>query len=215
MRALMLAFDRWVRDGVEPPPNTYPRIADGTLVTIVGHAQAFPRIPDFRLPEGNLRPPRLDLGSRFETERIADEVPPTIGKPFETLVPKPDATGSMRAASRCRKCWCRSAPGPASTRATPPPAFLGLPGGGMAPSCRFRAPTWSSKRPAIRGRRFKRAMPTAPRRRPRCDLPPRAQEDDAEKDEARRSRRTIVCSGGNVLTASSFGSGGEIGRQLY
>jgi hypothetical protein len=93
MRALMLAFDRWVRDGVEPPPSTYPRIADGTLVTIAAHAQAFPRIPDFRLPEGNLRPPRLDLGSRFKIARIADEVPPTMGKPFETLVPKPDADG--------------------------------------------------------------------------------------------------------------------------
>jgi len=34
MRALMLAFERWVRDGVEPPPSTYPRIADGTLVTL-------------------------------------------------------------------------------------------------------------------------------------------------------------------------------------
>ena len=93
MRALMLAFDRWVRDGVEPPPSTYPRIADGTLVTVAAHARAFPRIPDFRLPEGNLRPPRLDLGSRFETERIADQVPPLMGKPFETLVPKPNADG--------------------------------------------------------------------------------------------------------------------------
>jgi Alpha/beta hydrolase domain len=93
MRALMLAFDRWVRDGVEPPPSTYPRIADGTLITIAAHARAFPRIPDFRLPEGNLRPPRLDFGGRFETDRIADEVPPIMGKPFETLVPKPDADG--------------------------------------------------------------------------------------------------------------------------
>jgi Alpha/beta hydrolase domain len=93
MRALMLGFDRWVRDGVEPPPSTYPRIADGTLVTVAAHALAFPRIPNFRLPEGNLRPPRLDLGSRFETDRIAYEVPPITGKPFETLVPKPDADG--------------------------------------------------------------------------------------------------------------------------
>ena len=45
------------------------------------------------MPEGNLRPPRLDLGSRFETDRIADEVPPIACKPFETLVPKPDADG--------------------------------------------------------------------------------------------------------------------------
>jgi hypothetical protein len=93
MRALMLAFDRWVRDGVEPPPSTYPRIANGTLVTIAAQALAFPRIPDFRLPESNLRPPRLDFGGRFETDRIADEVPPIMGKPFETLVPKPDADG--------------------------------------------------------------------------------------------------------------------------
>jgi hypothetical protein len=93
MRALMVAFDRWVRDGVEPPPSAYPRIADGTLVTASAYKEAFPRIPSIRLPESNLRPPRLDFGSRFETERIADQVPPTIGKPFEALVPKSDADG--------------------------------------------------------------------------------------------------------------------------
>ncbi len=93
MRALMVAFDRWVRDGVEPPPSAYPRIADGTLVTASAYREAFPRIPNIRLPDSNLRPPRLDFGSRFETERIADQVPPTIGKPFEALVPKPDADG--------------------------------------------------------------------------------------------------------------------------
>ena len=93
MRALMLAFERWVRDGVEPPPSTYPRIADGTLVTVAAHGKAFPGIPGFRLPEGNLRPPRLDFGSRFETDRVAEQVPPRLGKPFATLVPKPDADG--------------------------------------------------------------------------------------------------------------------------
>jgi hypothetical protein len=93
MRALMLAFERWVRDGVEPPPSTYPRIADGTLVTVAAHGKAFPGIPDFRLPEGNLRPPRLDFGSRFETDRVAEQVPPRMGKPFATLVPRPDADG--------------------------------------------------------------------------------------------------------------------------
>ncbi len=79
MRALMLAFERWVRDGVEPPPSTYPRIADGTLVTVASHGKAFPGIPDFRLPEGNLR--------------VAEQVPPRLGKPFATLVPRPDADG--------------------------------------------------------------------------------------------------------------------------
>src|SRR5262249_58142374 len=93
LRALMVAFERWVGGGVEPPPSVYPRIADGTLVTVAAFKQAFPRIPDLRLPDSNLRPPRLDLGPRFETERIADIVPPKFGQPFETLVPRPDADG--------------------------------------------------------------------------------------------------------------------------
>jgi hypothetical protein len=93
MRALMVAFDRWVRDGVEPPPSAYPRLADGTLVTAAAYKAALPRIPNLRLPVSNLRPPRLDFGSRFETERIADQVPPVFDKPFEALVPKPDADG--------------------------------------------------------------------------------------------------------------------------
>ena len=93
MRALMVQFERWVGNGVEPPASTYPRIADGTLVTVAAFKQAFPRIPGVRLPDGNLRPPRLDLGPRFESERIADIVPPKLGEPFETLVPRPDADG--------------------------------------------------------------------------------------------------------------------------
>jgi hypothetical protein len=93
LRALMAQFERWVREGVEPPPSKYPRIADGTLVTVAAHRETFPRIPGFRLPAGNLRPPRLDLGIRFDTDRIADNVPPVMGTPFETLVPKPDTDG--------------------------------------------------------------------------------------------------------------------------
>jgi Alpha/beta hydrolase domain len=94
MRALLLALDRWVRDGSEPPPSTYPRIADGTLVTVAAYKAAFPRIPGLTLPESNLRPPRLDFGPRFAAQRIADFVPPRPDKPLETLVPRPDADGN-------------------------------------------------------------------------------------------------------------------------
>jgi hypothetical protein len=93
MRALLLALDRWVRDGTEPPPSTYPRIADGTLVTVSVYKGAFPKIAGVTLPENNLRPPRLDLGPRFATEHIADIVPPRAGQPFETLVPKANDDG--------------------------------------------------------------------------------------------------------------------------
>src|SRR5262245_8607052 len=94
IRALIPTLARWVRARLEPPPRTYPRIADGTLVTVAAYRETFPRIPDIRLPERNLRPPRLDLGARFQSERIADAVPPVIGKPYETLVPRPDADGN-------------------------------------------------------------------------------------------------------------------------
>jgi hypothetical protein len=93
MRALMLALTRWVHDGTEPPASRYPRIADGTLVTPAVFSQAFPRIPNVRLPESNLRPPRLDLGKRFDSQRIADTIPPVFGKPFGALVPRPNADG--------------------------------------------------------------------------------------------------------------------------
>jgi hypothetical protein len=93
LRALMVALARWVQDGTEPPASRFPRVAEGTLVTASAFREAFPRIPKFRLPESNLRPPRLDLGPRFESERIADTVPPVFGKPFAALVPKPNADG--------------------------------------------------------------------------------------------------------------------------
>jgi hypothetical protein len=172
MRALMLGFDRWVRDGVEPPPSTYPRIADGTLVTVAAHALAFPRIPDFRLPEGNLRPPRLDLGSRFETDRIAYEVPPITGKPFETLVPKPDADGLDQGGIVLPELLAPLGTRTGFNTRNDAPASPGPRGGGTARSCRSRVPNGSGRRPATRVCRWKRVMPVAPPMRPRYDRPP-------------------------------------------
>jgi hypothetical protein len=34
LRAMVLALDRWVREGVEPPASQYPRLADGTLAPV-------------------------------------------------------------------------------------------------------------------------------------------------------------------------------------
>lgn len=93
LRALLVALDRWMRDGTEPPASRYPRIADGTLISVDDYKRAFPAIPDVMLPETNLQPPRLDFGRRFENERIADTIPPVGGPPFVTLVPKPDEDG--------------------------------------------------------------------------------------------------------------------------
>lgn len=55
LRALLLALDSWVREGVAPPPNRHPRLADRTLV----RAQdiAFPAIP-------GIQPPRMIAPAR-------------------------------------------------------------------------------------------------------------------------------------------------------
>ena len=42
-RALLVAMDRWVRDGVAPPPSAHPRLADKTLVP--RDSIDFPAIP--------------------------------------------------------------------------------------------------------------------------------------------------------------------------
>jgi Alpha/beta hydrolase domain len=95
LRALLVALDRWATAGMPPPPpSLYPRIDRKELVTAAAYAAAFPRIPGARPPRGNLEPPRLDLGPRFESEGIIDNQPPGFGPAFVTLVPAPDADGN-------------------------------------------------------------------------------------------------------------------------
>jgi hypothetical protein len=48
LRALFVALDRWVRDGVAPPPSRHPRFADRTLVR--AQDLAFPAIPGVQSP---------------------------------------------------------------------------------------------------------------------------------------------------------------------
>ena len=100
LRALLVALDRWVTTGEEPPASRYPRIADGTLVNFETHRKSFPKIPDAGFPEGFFAPLRLDPGPRWHTEGIADHVPPKVGPPFRTLVPAVDADGNELAGSR-------------------------------------------------------------------------------------------------------------------
>jgi hypothetical protein len=99
-RAMLVALDRWVSTGEQPPPSRYPRIADGTLVDLETFRRQFPRIPGVGLPEGYYQPARLDFGPRFHTQGIADVIPPKTGAPFRTLVPAVDADGNEVAGIR-------------------------------------------------------------------------------------------------------------------
>ncbi len=96
MRALILALDRWVRDGSAPPPSTHPRIADGTLLPVQAYENFLPAIPGLALPEDNLEPPLLDFGPRYAALGIADIVPPRAGAHYVALVPAPNGDGTDR-----------------------------------------------------------------------------------------------------------------------
>ena len=94
LRALLVALERWLAEGREPPPSRHPRLADGTLVPRATVLAAFPKIPGLNLPAHHYQPPRLDFGPRFDREGIADLVPPVAGEPYRTLLPAVDADGN-------------------------------------------------------------------------------------------------------------------------
>ena len=99
-RALLVALDRWVTEGTEPPESRYPRIDDGTLVPLETFAVAFPSIPGTEAPRVVYEPLRLDFGPRWRSDGVATIVPPDIGPPYRTLVPMVDEDGNELAGIR-------------------------------------------------------------------------------------------------------------------
>lgn len=118
-RALLVALDRWVTHGIEPPPTTVPQIRKGELVTVNKHkADFFFQLPAYNYggvnfpPERNpgtyLKPPRVDYGPHFFMPMpwpwdkvpvaypgIQSNVPPQyFGPPYETRVPYFDKDGN-------------------------------------------------------------------------------------------------------------------------
>jgi len=93
-RALLKALDRWVTEGIEPPPSSYPRIDRNELLTAAQHKKQFPKIPGMRHPGSNLQPPRVNYGDKFWQDGIITVVPPEMGEPYITLVPNFDSDGN-------------------------------------------------------------------------------------------------------------------------
>lgn len=87
LRSLLLALDRWAKDGGEPPPSVYPRIHDKTLVDWRHAGTGFPNIPAVRYPEIIQQPSYLDFGPRWQTERIIDLQPPRVVGDYKVLAP--------------------------------------------------------------------------------------------------------------------------------
>ena len=86
LRALLVAMERWVRDGVEPPRSAHPRLSDGTLVS---HDRiAFPAIP------GMTSPKAIPAGYRADLPGVPS------AHPLPLLVPQVDADGNERSGIR-------------------------------------------------------------------------------------------------------------------
>jgi len=94
LRSLLLALDRWTRDGTAPPPSVYPRIAEGTLVNWRPEGTGFPVVPGVRYPEVIQQPHYLDFGPRWLTEGWVERQPPRILGDYRVLVPRSDRDGN-------------------------------------------------------------------------------------------------------------------------
>jgi len=93
LRAMLVNLDRWVSDGVEPPPSAVPRLADGTAVRAESTRATFAAIPGVRFPERLARPFRLDFGPEV-ARGVATELPPKIGAQFPSYVSAVDSDGN-------------------------------------------------------------------------------------------------------------------------
>jgi len=93
-RAMLINLDRWVSEGLAPPPSRYPRISEGELITAAEHARRFPKIPGMRHPGRNLKPAKVDYGPTFWTEGVFSVVPPRVLDRYPTLVPAFDEDGN-------------------------------------------------------------------------------------------------------------------------
>ncbi len=96
LRALLIRLDRWVTEGVEPPPSRHPRLDDGTAVAPESLAPLFARIPGARYPAHSPRPQRLDFGPEAGAGRVEQAPPKVVGLPFGSRVSAVDADGNER-----------------------------------------------------------------------------------------------------------------------
>ena len=92
-RAMIANIDAWVRSNTLPPPSSYPKIADGTLVPLPEYA--LPAIPAANKPHEVNSAWHIDFGPNWR-EGILSLQPPKVGEPFPVLVPQVDADGNER-----------------------------------------------------------------------------------------------------------------------
>jgi hypothetical protein len=93
-RKLLVSLNRWITDGVEPPPSAYPRISNSTLVS--ADKLKFPKIPNLAVPAAtNVHEAyRVDYGPDFVSKGLVAQQPPKVKSAFAMLVPQSDSDGN-------------------------------------------------------------------------------------------------------------------------
>ena len=97
-RAALLNLDRWVREGVEPPPSQHPRLADGTAVPREQLEGTFRSLPRVEFPKALPQRRRLDFGD--EMTKGVPLYPAKDGEPYAMRVSAVDADGNEVAGVR-------------------------------------------------------------------------------------------------------------------
>ena len=96
LRACLENLDRWIAEGVEPPPSKHPRIDDGTAVPTRKLRDTYDAIPGSNYPRRHPLPHRRDYALRDDVEQVT-KLPPDMGKVFGSLVPDVDSDGNETA----------------------------------------------------------------------------------------------------------------------
>jgi len=99
LRACLVNLDRWISEGVEPPPSAHPRVDDGTAVDPEALAKVFESIPAAHYPRHHARPQRLDFGADPDG-RHTPSLPPHLGLPYGSRVAAVDDDGNEVAGIR-------------------------------------------------------------------------------------------------------------------
>jgi hypothetical protein len=99
LRALVVALERWVLEGKEPPASSYPTIAAGTLVAPEKKVSGWPDIPGVTYAGKPNELPLLDYGTTYDfknTTGILTQEPPKgkSDEKYKTLIPKVDKDGN-------------------------------------------------------------------------------------------------------------------------
>ncbi len=92
-RSMIANMDAWVRSETLPPPSSYPRTSDGTLVPL--QAYTFPTLPGVKKPHEANAAYEIYFGPKWQEGTLSLE-PPKVGKAFPVLVPQVDVDGNER-----------------------------------------------------------------------------------------------------------------------